>query len=452
MTDADDGIPFMLTAARKKQLRERGYSDEQIANMTPQAANNILNDDEDDDEKARKFREESDRHKAAADRLEAEKRAKAEFNRGVAEFVESVKKPKNKRGANGGARFQLTPFEQITLSAARTYLVKGLIPRVGLVVAWGPPKCGKSFWTFDLVLHVALGWEYRGRKVQQGDIVYCAFEGADGFKARVEAFRRAHSVNSVPFFLVAARMNMVADHADLITSIRAQLGDRKPVAVVLDTLNRSMTGSESHDEDMANYVKAADAIREAFGCVVIIVHHCGIEGTRPRGHTSLTGAVDAQLALKRDTEGNVITKVEFMKDGPEGAEIVSQLEQVEVGTDDDGDPITSCIVRPSDAATGTRISKPVTGAAKIALDLLCEAIGEAGEVPPANNHIPPNTRTCRTSLWRSYCYAGTIAESDKPDAKQKAFVRAFKQLQALKLIGVWNDYVWVTGHAGHTRT
>ena len=27
------------------------------------------------------------------------------------------------------------------------------IPRVGLVVVWGPPKCGKSFWAFDLAMH-----------------------------------------------------------------------------------------------------------------------------------------------------------------------------------------------------------------------------------------------------------------------------------------------------------
>jgi RecA-family ATPase len=69
---------------------------------------------------------------------------------------------------------------------------------------------------------------------------------------------------------------------------------------VLDTLNRSLGGSESSDEDMSAYVvRASDAIRDEFDCVVPIVHHCGIDGTRPRGHTSLTGAADAQVAVKR---------------------------------------------------------------------------------------------------------------------------------------------------------
>ena len=75
---------------------------------------------------------------------------------------------------------------------------------------------------------------------------------------------------------------------------------------MLDTLNRSLAGSESDDKDMAAYIKAADAIREAFGCVVVVVHHCGVQETRPRGHTSLTGAVDAQLAVKRDAAGSVV--------------------------------------------------------------------------------------------------------------------------------------------------
>ena len=57
----------------------------------------------------------------------------------------------------------------------------------------------------------------------------------------------------------------------------------KPVAVCLDTLNRSLAGSESSDEDMSAYIRAADAIRDAFGCLVVVVRHCGHNGERPRG-------------------------------------------------------------------------------------------------------------------------------------------------------------------------
>jgi hypothetical protein len=36
-------------------------------------------------------------------------------------------------------------------------------------------------------MHVALGWKYRDRRVQQGAVVYCAFEGQAGLRNRVEA-------------------------------------------------------------------------------------------------------------------------------------------------------------------------------------------------------------------------------------------------------------------------
>ena len=117
---------------------------------------------------------------------------------------------------------------------------------------------------------------------------------------------------------------------------------------MIDTLNRSLAGSENSDKDMAAYIRAADVIREAFECTVAIIHHCGVSGDRPRGHSSLTAAADAQLAVKRDDEGVIRVKVEWLKDGQEGAEIASGLEKVELGTDSYGDPIVSCVVVPDD--------------------------------------------------------------------------------------------------------
>ena len=82
-------------------------------------------------------------------------------------------------------RFELFPFDDIALGSETRYLVKEIIPLAGLVVVWGPPKCGKSFWAYDLAMHVALGWEYRGRRVRQGPVVFIACEGAHGFRARM---------------------------------------------------------------------------------------------------------------------------------------------------------------------------------------------------------------------------------------------------------------------------
>ena len=345
-------------------------------------------------------------------------------------------------------RFRLTSFSELKPGTERAYLVKGLIPRTGLTVVWGAPKSAKSFWMFDLAMHVALGWEYGGRRVQSGPVVYCAFEGADGFKARAEAFRMrklAEDHSAIDFYLVAARTNLVVDHNELIAAVRAQLGLRRPVLVVLDTLNRSLAGSESDDKDMAAYVKAADTIREAFSCAVVIVHHCGIDGTRPRGHTSLTGAADAQLAVKRDSAGNILVTVEWMKDGPEGDVIASRLEVIEVGADADGEPITSCVVVAVEAPPAREMARAsrLPKAAQTALRALSEALDEEGEAAPPSRHIPNGAKVISVATWREQAYRRGISTSDDLDSKRRAFQRASEHLIGIGRVGIWDNSAWL---------
>jgi RecA-family ATPase len=213
-------------------------------------------------------------------------------------------------------RFPLTAFDKIGFEQRSEYLIKGLFPNAGLTVVWGPPKCGKTFWVLDALMHVAQGSAYRSHRVIRGLVVYCALEGVSGFRNRVEAFRqyRLGKSDQPSFSLMSGSLRLVSDQRAFIHSICDQIGEEKPAAICIDTLNRSLEGSESSDEDMANYIRAADALREAFDCLVVIIHHCGHNGERPRGHSSLIGAVDVQIAV-RNTAGTIVAKVELAKDG-----------------------------------------------------------------------------------------------------------------------------------------
>ena len=339
-------------------------------------------------------------------------------------------------------RFELRRFDQITLGIEPVFLVKGLIPLTGLTVVWGPPKCGKSFWTFDLVMHIALDWEYRGRRVQQGSVVYLALEGGKGFQARIEAFRKkrlAEDHADVPFFLVADALNLVQEHRVLVDCIKPQT---TPAVVVIDTLNRSLTGSESDDKDMAAYIKAADAIRDAFQCAVIIVHHCGVDATRPRGHTSLAGAVDAQLAVKRDAAGNIGVTVERMKDGGEGAVLASKLEPIDVGTDRDGDTITSCVIVPVEGNTIRAItSRKLSDRQRLALDALTNCATDHGKPPPAAFGLPSGLIAVDQNQWREEMHRRGVLDRDAKNPRE-AFRQIRESLQARQLIGVRDELVW----------
>jgi hypothetical protein len=292
-----------------------------------------------------------------------------------------------------------------------------------------------------MVAHIAAGWPYRERTVQKCPVIYFALEGQQGFVARVEAFRRAYEISDIRFYLSADRIVLPKDGNAIVDSINIQFPDSKPGVVVLDTLNRSIAGSENDPLDMGLYVRTADMIREAFNCVVIVIHHCGVEGSRPRGHTSLTGAADAQIAVKRDAGNNIVATVEFMKDGEPGDVILSSLEPATVGTDEDGNLITSCVVRPTGA------SKPqakVTGHAALVLRILHDTISEVGEEPPAEVQSRTKNRVCTEKIWRANCYARMATNGINPTSRQRAFVRASDKLVELEVIGKWGDYVWLT--------
>jgi hypothetical protein len=336
--------------------------------------------------------------------------------------------------------YRLVPFADLRPGTKSSYLIDGVLPRAGLAAIWGAPKSGKSFWTFDLSLHVALGWKYRGRRVQQGPVAYLAFEGAEGFKARAEAFRRTHTISeAVPFYLLASNAKLVRDHKALIESVEGQM-ELPPVCVVLDTLNRSIDGSESKDADMGAYIAAAETICQEFDCVVPVVHHCGVDDSRPRGHTSLSGAVDVLIAIKRDTANNVIATVEAMKDGQEGATFTSTLKMVEVGTDDEGQPITSCAILPVEGGASSPKSKKLSPTATAGLRALNECLADMGKPAPASNHIPQGVQAVTLDEWREYLFK--LAIINREGGYREQFRRLHVMLKNAGAIGIWGDHVW----------
>jgi hypothetical protein len=115
-------------------------------------------------------------------------------------------------------RFKLVAFSAMRPGLEQLYLVDELIPVAGLVDIWGKAKCFKSFWTLDLMFHVAMGKEYRDRSVQQGTVVYCAFEGAHGYKKRIEAIRLHYEIDDdahVPLYIIHGARPARRQHRDL---------------------------------------------------------------------------------------------------------------------------------------------------------------------------------------------------------------------------------------------
>jgi hypothetical protein len=180
-------------------------------------------------------------------------------------------------------------------------LVEGIIATGSLAMLVGRWKTFKSFLALDLALSVAAGVPWCGRSTTGGRVVYLLGEGAGDIGERVQAWRTYHGMHHVGRFeLVAATVNLLDD--DDIQSVLGILDDDEhpTVLIVVDTLARSMAGGDENGRDMSRAIDACGRIIERTGAAVLLVHHYGKNAEAgARGHSSLPGAVDAELTTER---------------------------------------------------------------------------------------------------------------------------------------------------------
>ena len=339
-------------------------------------------------------------------------------------------------------------------------ILKGLIGVGTLALIYGPSGSGKSFWTADMVLHIALGLPWRGRRVRQFFVAYIATEaGASILKrfapARDRLLGEAHE-GAIPFVILTRGPNLLngVDTENLMAQLRAlaiQAG--MPLGVVVfDTLSRSIPGGdENKSEDMTRVIEIVDRIRDELNASAIFVHHSGKDATKGmRGHSALFAAADVVIALN-----DKVATVEKVRDGVAGEQFPFRLEVIELGSDADGDPVTTCILEPTDAGTGEPIKrKKLTANTQVVLDALRTALDQHGETLPATS-VLPHARAVKVDKWQDAYARIRPIRPDLPtdeakrerNARRMAFRRAQDELQATRTAGTEAGYWWT-----HTRT
>lgn len=336
-------------------------------------------------------------------------------------------------------RFALLPIRELVAAVDSDYLIKHVLDRAALGIVYGESTAGKTFVALDWSFHIALGRAWRGKRVRQGRVVYICAEGLGGFKKRLAAFCQHHDVDDVPGMRVIADTPSLlrpADHKLIVERITAWGGAD---LIVVDTFARTMAGG---DENSAETVMKAlghcDALHRATGAMVMLVAHSGKDQTKGvRGHSSIKPAADVQIEVLRDGEGagtRRAVKLEKVKDGPdEGREFGFRLRTVTLGTDGDGDPITSCVVEPVDDQSSLKGKAKRIGKVESAvLELSMELAGLAGEAPTHDQVLD--------------AYATKRAGADKKERKNAADAarRAIRGLEEIGKLRVEDGRVYLT--------
>ena len=370
------------------------------------------------------------------------------------------------------AKFKLVPFDDIRFDASNEWLIKRLLPQQGVALLFGLPKSFKSFIALDLGLHVALGWDWAGRRTTPGEVVYIAAENAGGTRKRKIGFEQTYDANLsgyIPFYLVETAPNLGADKGDLnalIASIEAV--GVAPRMIVIDTLAQTLGGAEENSTGMMTFVANATALAVCFKTCVLVVHHVPLgDEKRLRGHTSLGGGTDVQLFTER-SNGDLTTtlKLEKLKDEEDGFKLVLRLDRIVIGQDDDGDDVSTLIVNRVEAAKPTaekgKAPKKLAPSRRLLMEVTEQAIVDIG-LDLRSFPDGPMVHAVHDEAVRLRYYA-RIAEQAAPEdtpeqiaeRQRKAFSRAVKaaldakephsplrERQALPVASI------VSGTAGH---
>jgi hypothetical protein len=391
-----------------------------------------------------------------AERARSESPAVPRYEARAPNGCDDAAPPMNQVGYSGreapprAPKFVLEPFESIKFESKEEWLVKRILPRQGFVSLFGASQSFKSFVVSDLAMHVALGWEWAGRRVEQSAAVYIAAEGAAGLRKRKVGFELTHAERlpeKVRFFLISASPNLGTERGDLADLIAAvESAEVAPGLIIIDTLAQSIGAGDENGAGMILFISNATALANHFKACVIAIHHIGLsDDKRTRGHSSLLGGVDAQILAERK-EGTFSTTITLqkLKDEASNLKLTARLSRVVIGTDGDGEEVSTLIVeRIEDGAEATTGTKPVSvpRGRRLIMDITAHALDEVGEDfrPYANG---PIVRAVSDEAVRERYY-DRIAEKAEPDEdahklaerQRKAFNRAIKDaLNAKDLI------------------
>jgi putative DNA primase/helicase len=228
-------------------------------------------------------------------------------------------------------------------SERHEYRIKGLIPMTGLGLIYGQFASGKSFFSLDLSVAMAAGYDWQGRATKQSKVVYIVAEGVNNFRDRYEAYVRHHNLDrdEVDISFVIQPPNLLA--ADGWFLGRALEASGGADVIVFDTLSQCMPGGDENTSGaMTQIVVTANELARQLNAFVILVTHAGKDSSKGvRGHTSLPAAADLIISTKSSASGCFEAEVAKRKDGVCGETFGFTIIDIEIGIDDEGEARTA---------------------------------------------------------------------------------------------------------------
>ena len=336
---------------------------------------------------------------------------------------------------NGGTvagqkkRFVTYTHENIDALPSPTWTVKNIIPDIGMGAIHGESTVGKSFLSLDLAAAITEGRPWFGFKVNQRKVAYLVLEGLGGFKKRLRAYEIVHRriIPNENMHVVGVDPEMGFDIRNPLHCADLAAAIPNDCVVIVDTLSQAALGMDENTSSDGGKVLSGARILMGTSRFILFVAHCGKDASRGiRGWSGFFAALDANLEVTKHGSGYVWT-ARKVKDGMSGIAGHFRRDVVEIGTDEDGELETSCVIRPdetvrAEAAPKVKMTPAMTTGMK-AFESCVRELGGGG---------------VRLDDWRFHFYAMDTA--DNADTKRKNFNRARTELVQRQFLDVHEDF------------
>ena len=341
-------------------------------------------------------------------------------------------------------------FDEARNAPVQRYHIKGFLPEGATSSVFAPPKTMKSTIITDAGVHLAAGKpDWRGNRIREAKaVVYFAFERHIQVRQALAAYAIRDELENLPFAVVPRLVNMLDPGCvELILNAIDRVQQRHGIEVALsvfDTWNKGIAAGGGN-EDKAEHQNAAAAnlrrlIEQMPQLHCLTIGHTGKDVTKgERGSNATGGDRDLGCGIKGEN-GKFALEIEYANSLPPG-EIITTFEgeQIEIGKDDDGEPVNSFIVSRLPVAMHTaKVTQTLKEPEQLVLDALRGVLKSKGQTGHAIGG-----RSVMRSEWLDECLRlGTVGQNPWRDIERRQ-----QKLLAAGRIFVLDDRVRLTSEA-----
>lgn len=223
-------------------------------------------------------------------------------------------KGKNETKNTGWGDLTLTKLADVEeIDMSDKWLIEDLWVNKSVGIIGAPPKSFKSTLITNLVLAVASGNDFCGKKVKQGGVIMVQGES----NAQMERVKMhdimGDKIDELPIYFLDQALNI-----DQVNDLEELITDNDIKLLVLDPMYMLIGEDLNKQKEVTNALKLITLLRDKTDCAVMLVHHSKKinrgEKIRPDdlfGTTFINGWYESLILLQRNSSNTSVMKTFF---------------------------------------------------------------------------------------------------------------------------------------------